>query len=328
MCGIHQPGVRFPSQHRPEPWQQFSEELLAKTKKDGRHATGLVRLVDADVRPSIIPPDWRLHAYAPRQSIPPGWRLRWKRPTQQLHAQFLEGEARYGQCHRIDGSDLRKQVLQSSVPVLVDFWAPWCGPCRMIAPIIEELARDNSGVKVAKINIDDSPNVAASYGVSSIPTLMLFKGVKWWTGSSACSLRVGCKVQSTGAKSSADHPSSQCRRAASHFAAQDLSWWLWTRSKTINSATCSADRQSGKRFTDAARYGLRGTATRHGARLRRRGAQGDERNALILLRYGRARSSPTREQVEQPRVVSASNTVQVACSSEQLQARHGSWPGI
>ncbi len=69
------------------------------------------------------------------------------------------------------------EVLHSDRPVLVDFWAPWCGPCRMIAPIVEQLAGDNAQtLKVAKVNIDDSPNIAANYGVASIPTLMIFKG--------------------------------------------------------------------------------------------------------------------------------------------------------
>ncbi|MCE5266476.1 MAG: thioredoxin [Planctomycetaceae bacterium] len=77
----------------------------------------------------------------------------------------------------LSDQDFEAEVLQSAEPVLVDFWAPWCGPCRMIAPVVEELAHENQGeLKVAKINIDDSPNTAAAYGVSSIPTVMIFKG--------------------------------------------------------------------------------------------------------------------------------------------------------
>lgn len=67
-------------------------------------------------------------------------------------------------------------VLMSDKPVIVDFWAEWCGPCKMIAPILEEIAAENDAITVVKINVDENPATAAAYGITSIPTMNVFKG--------------------------------------------------------------------------------------------------------------------------------------------------------
>jgi len=75
----------------------------------------------------------------------------------------------------ITNANFESEVLQSEKPVLVDFWASWCGPCKMMSPVVDEIAEELGSVKVGKVNVDDQPQLAQKFGVMSIPTLILFK---------------------------------------------------------------------------------------------------------------------------------------------------------
>ena len=75
----------------------------------------------------------------------------------------------------VTDANFQAEVIESETPVLVDFWAPWCGPCRMVAPVLQEIAAEREDLRIVKLNTDDNPHTAANYGILAIPTMLLFR---------------------------------------------------------------------------------------------------------------------------------------------------------
>jgi thioredoxin 1 len=109
-----------------------------------------------------------------------------KPPTVQSHANsqrtgdnaMSTATRQKGKVHHADEANFAEVVLKSDVPVLVDFYADWCGPCRALAPVLDELARETNDAKIVKVNVDQSPQLAARYGIASIPNLKVFQDGK------------------------------------------------------------------------------------------------------------------------------------------------------